>query len=51
MTRLWRALEDAASLMEVAEVWQQRLGTEFEPLSHPPDFPQLEKSVGGRWPQ
>ena len=33
MTRLWRALEDAASLMEVAEVWQQRLGTEFEPLS------------------
>ena len=33
MTRLWRALEDAASLMEVAEVWQQRLGTAFEPLS------------------
>lgn len=33
MTTLWRAFEDAPVLMEVAEVWRQRLGTEFEPLS------------------
>lgn len=32
MTTLWRAFEDAPVLMEVAEVWRQRLGTEFELL-------------------
>jgi hypothetical protein len=32
MTKLWQALEDAPLIMEVAGVWRERLGKEFESL-------------------
>lgn len=32
MARLWRAFEESPGLMDVAEMWNRRLGTEFESL-------------------
>ncbi len=33
MTKLWRAIEESPLLMDVKDVWRERLGMEFEPLS------------------
>lgn len=33
MTKLWRAIEESPLLMDVKDVWRERLGKEFEPLS------------------
>jgi hypothetical protein len=33
MTKLWRAIEESPLLMDVKDVWCERLGKEFEPLS------------------
>ncbi|MDZ4853225.1 MAG: hypothetical protein SGI77_28380 [Pirellulaceae bacterium] len=34
MTKLWRTIEESPLLMDVKDVWRERLGMEFEPLSH-----------------
>jgi hypothetical protein len=33
MTKLWRAIEESPLLMDVKDVWRERLGKDFEPLS------------------
>ncbi len=33
MTKLWRAIEESPLLMDVKDVWRERLGMEFGPLS------------------
>ncbi|MFN9639141.1 MAG: hypothetical protein ACK56W_03855 [Pirellula sp.] len=33
MAKLWRAIEESPLLMDVNEVWRERFGMEFEPLS------------------
>ncbi len=33
MTELWRAIEESPLLMDVKDVWRERLGKDFEPLS------------------
>ncbi len=33
MTKLWRTIEESPLLMDVKDVWRERLGMEFEPLS------------------
>jgi hypothetical protein len=47
MTKLWRAIEESPLLMDVKDVWRERLGTEFEPLSR---FLEVTNIVASRLP-
>ncbi|TWT51075.1 hypothetical protein Pla22_38510 [Rubripirellula amarantea] len=46
MTALWQSLEEVAGLMDVADGWRRRLGTEFEPLRR---FLRVTDKVTGRY--
>jgi hypothetical protein len=47
MTKLWRAIEESPLLMDVKDVWRERLGMEFEPLSR---FLEATNIVASRLP-
>jgi hypothetical protein len=47
MTKLWRAIEESPLLMDVKDVWRERLETEFEPLSR---FLEVTNIVASRLP-
>ena len=47
MTKLWRTIEESPLLMEVKDVWRERLGKEFEPLSR---FLEATNIVASRLP-
>ena len=47
MTKLWRAIKESPLLMDVKDVWRERLGTEFEPLSR---FLEVTNIVASRLP-
>jgi len=47
MTKLWRAIEESPLLMDVKDVWRERLGTEFEPLRR---FLEVTNIVASRLP-
>ena len=47
MTKLWRAIEESPLLMDVKDVWRERLGKDFEPLSR---FLEATNIVASRLP-
>jgi hypothetical protein len=47
MTKLWRTIEESPLLMDVKDVWRERLGKEFEPLSR---FLEATNIVASRLP-
>ncbi|MCA9127098.1 MAG: hypothetical protein KDB22_08430 [Planctomycetales bacterium] len=47
MTKLWRAIEESPLLMDVKDVWRERLGKEFEPLGR---FLEATNIVASRLP-
>ena len=47
MTKLWRAIEESPLLMDVKDVWRERLGMELEPLSR---FLEVTSIVATRLP-
>ncbi len=47
MTKLWRTIEESPLLMEVKDVWRERLGKEFEPLGR---FLEATNIVASRLP-